>query len=331
MKARHAMFMLSAALLLLFEANPVPAGQEGRGTGRLAGYVVDEAGAPVPGAAIALEYLQFARRLTAVSNDKGRWGFIGLGAGAIRLTAEKAGFAPFSTELRISGVNRNPEPKITLTKGVAGGTAAGAAAAGAAAANEALAEGNRLFDAGDYAAALAVFRDFIAQNPAQLKVGVNAGNCLMELQRYDEAVTEYETVLAGLAAEPADRRDLKLEAQIRAGIGDAFLRQNEFAEAERHFKASLAIDPADHALAFNVAEIMMQAGRADEAIGYYEQAIRLKPEAPKAHLKLGLAWLNKGDIPKAVDAFNRCVAAAPADDPDAAAAKGILEKISKVG
>jgi tetratricopeptide (TPR) repeat protein len=74
----------------------------------------------------------------------------------------------------------------------------------------------------------------------------------------------------------------------------------------------------------------MQAGNADEAIRYYEMAIRIKPDWPKSYLKLGYAWLNKGNTQKAVESFTKFIETSPADDPDVALAKDIIKKISKI-
>jgi tetratricopeptide (TPR) repeat protein len=301
--------------------------QEGRGSGRLTGIVTDEAGNLIENASVTLEYLEFSRRLTAVTNAKGQWGFIGLGLGAVTLTAEKEGFAKTTDQFAVSGVSKNPVRKIVLKKASEGSTAPDIGDSS----KEALAEGNRYFEEKKFAEALVLFQDFIEKNPTLYKVRLNVANCLMELQKYDEAVAEYEKVLAGLNAEPPDKKDRKLEAQIYAGIGDAYLRQDRFAEAEDYFKKSMDIDPGDHALAFNAAEIMMQAGKTDEAIRYYDMAIRIKPDWPKSYLKLGYAWLNKGDTPKAVEAFNKFIAVSPPDDPDVALAKDIIKKLSKAG
>jgi tetratricopeptide (TPR) repeat protein len=319
--------LLGVGLLVLFFSGSGLCLQEGRGTGRLLGIVTDEAGNPVEGAAITLEYQEFTRRLTTATNGKGQWGFIGLGRGGVSVTSEKEGFAKSAIQLFVSGVNKNPDQKIVMKK-ISGSEAAPGIGDSA---KEALAEGNKYFEEKRFTEALVLYQDFVEKNPALYKVRLNAANCLMELQKYDQAVAEYQKVLEGLNAEAADKKDAKLEAQIYAGIGDAYLRMNKFAEAEQYFKKSMDIDPADHALAFNVAEIMMQAGNTDEAIRYYDMAIRIKADWPKSYLKLGYAWLNKGDMPKAIEAFNKFIAVSPGDDPDVALVKDIIKKISKTG
>ena len=325
-KKKAAMVIIPMCLLILALSGPGLYSQEGRGSGRLAGIVVDEAGNPIEGALIILQYLQLSNKLTAVSNAKGQWGFIGLGKGVISITTSKENFAPSTIQLEISGVKKNPEPKIILKKAVGNAATEGLSDSS----KERLLQGNALFEQKKFAEAMAFYQEFIDKYPSLYKVKLNVANCLMELQEYDKAIAEYEKVLEGLNAEAADKKDNKLMAQLYAGIGDAYMRQNKFKEAEQYFKKSIDIDPADHALAYNVAEIMMQAGNADEAIRYYEMAIRIKPDWPKSYLKLGYAWLNRGNTQKAVESFTKFVETSPPDDPDVALAKDIIKKISKI-
>jgi Flp pilus assembly protein TadD len=325
-KNKAVLVIVPAFLLILALSGPRGYPQEGRGSGRLTGSVVDEAGKPVTGALITLEYLQFTNKMTAVSNAKGQWGFIGLGKGVISITTSKEGFAPSTIQLEVSGAKRNPEPRIIL-KRAAGNVAAEGLSDGS---KEMLLHGNALFEQKKFAEALTLYQAFSDKYPSLYQVRLNVANCYMELQEYDRAIAEYQKVLDGLNAEAADKKDPKLTAQVFSGIGDAYMRQNKFKEAEQYFKKSIDIDPADHALAYNVAEIMMQAGNADEAVRYYEMAIRIKPDWPKSYLKLGYAWLNKGNTLKAVESFTKFVEISPADDPDVAMVKDIIKKISKV-
>jgi len=325
-KNRAVLAVVPVFLLILTLSGPEVYSQEGRGSGRLAGTVVDEAGKPVEGASIILEYVQFTHKLTAVTNPKGQWGFIGLGKGEISITTSKDGYVPSTISLVVSGVRRNPEPKIILKKATGNAAAEGLSEGS----KEMLLQGNVLFEQKKFAEAMALYQAFSDKYPSLYKVRLNVANCHMELQEYDKAIAEYQKVLDGLNAEAADKKDNKLTAQVLSGIGDAYMRQNKFEEAEPYLKKSIDIDPADHALAYNVAEIMMQAGKADEAIRYYEMAIRIKPDWPKSYLKLGYAWLNKGNTEKAVESFTKFVETSPPDDPEVALAKDIIKKISKI-
>jgi len=108
------------------------------------------------------------------------------------------------------------------------------------------------------------------------------------------------------------------------------LRQDKLDEAEGYFLKSVEIDQSDPAIPFNIAEIMMNAGKTDEAIKYYELSIKVDPSRPKTYLKLGYAWINKGDTQKAIECFNKVVELAPADDPDAALARELIKHLSEI-
>lgn len=319
-------FAVYAALLILAFSAYGLYSQEGRGRGRLTGSVVDEAGSPIEGAKITLQYLNFSNTKTAISNNKGQWGFIGLGPGEITITAEKEGFIESVIQLQVSGVKNNPVQKIVMQKITGNSTIPGISDSS----KDMLLQGNVLFEEGKFAAALALYQEFVSKNPKLYQVRLNVGNCYMELQEYDKAIVEYQKILEELNAEAADKRDNKLKAQLYASIGDAYLRQDKFKEAEEYFLKSIDIDLTDHALAYNVAEIMMNANNTDEAIRYYEMAIRIKPDWPKSYLKLGYAWLNKGDNQKAIDAFNKLIKIGHPDDPDVALAKEIIKSLSKI-
>ncbi len=74
----------------------------------------------------------------------------------------------------------------------------------------------------------------------------------------------------------------------------------------------------------------MNAGKTDDAIKYYEKATQIKPDWAKAYLKLGYAWLNKGDTKKAVELFKKVVEIAPPDDPDSITAKELIKTLSGI-
>jgi protein O-GlcNAc transferase len=195
---------------------------------------------------------------------------------------------------------------------------------------EMLRQGNALFEQQKFAEAAALYQKFLEANPALYQIRLSLANCKMELQDYDAAIAEYEKVLQGLNAEPPEKRDDKLVAQLYANIGEAYLGQNKFQEAEQYFVKSMDINPSDSALAYNLGEILMQAGKPEGAIRYYEMAIQIKPDWPKPYLKLGYAWVNKGENQKAIESFKKFIEIAPPDDPDLSQAKDVIKTLSAI-
>lgn len=310
----------------IFIINSPLLSQEGRGQGRLAGIVLDESGKPIEGASITLEYLEFSNKMSTTSNKKGQWGFIGLGRGTVVIHVEKEGFIPANVKLPVSGIKKNPDVKIVLKKVGSEISETGVRDES----KDAVLKGNELFEQKKFAEALAIYQEVVRSEPKLFMVRLNIGNCLMEMQEYDKAIAEYQKLMEEMNSIPFEKRDKKLIAQVYAAIGDAYLRQDKFEEAQENFIKSIEIDPSDPALAYNVAEIMMNAGKTDDAIKYYEKASQIKPDWAKAYLKLGFAWLNKGDTKKATEFFKKVIEIASPDDPDVLVAKETIKTLSEI-
>ena len=73
-------------------------------------------------------------------------------------------------------------------------------------------------------------------------------------------------------------------------------------------RRSLAINPSDANAHSNLANVLSDTGRLDEAIESYRRAIALKPHYAQAHNNLGIALANKGDIDEAILAYRQAIA-----------------------
>jgi len=243
------------------------AAQEGRGTGRVRGKVLDEKGKPIVGANITMVSDEFTATFSAVSDKNGEWAIMGFSGGMWKITASAPGYAPKTKLVRLTQLARNPLITFTLKKGEPG--------------KAALAPGSKkIFDtaleaynAGKYDEALAGFQKFLEKNPTLYQTHINIGNCYRKLNKYEEAIAEYKEVLK---YEPTS-------VQALTNLGECYANEN------------------------------------------YQKALELKPDWPPAIIKLGYAYLNKNDIPKAVTYFKKYLEVAP-DGPDAPVAKQLLEQ-----
>ncbi len=106
---RKSIFAAFAVLLFIFAGTfGTLFAQEGRGTGRLVGYVKGTDSAPIEGVTVKLEYTDFNFKLEVTSDKKGKFVFQGIGVGTVKIWAEKEGFARTGVGLRVSGVKKNP-------------------------------------------------------------------------------------------------------------------------------------------------------------------------------------------------------------------------------
>ena len=73
----------------------------------------------------------------------------------------------------------------------------------------------------------------------------------------------------------------------------------------------MAIQP-DYAVAHNnLGQVLLQMGKADEALAHFKQAVDLRPDLVEAHINLGNVFLQKGETQKAVAQFQKSLEIRP--------------------
>ncbi len=134
-----------------------------------------------------------------------------------------------------------------------------------------------------------------------LKAHFTAGNALIDQEKQ---------VKADLQKAPADQRDaLK---QKLADLSDQAVK--EFQEAS---KSLVEKDPNAHLVWFKLGEAYDTAGRNDDAVQAYQQAINAKPDVPGYYNNLGNVLARAGKIDEAKAAYTK---SAELDPPNAATA-----------
>jgi lipoprotein NlpI len=66
----------------------------------------------------------------------------------------------------------------------------------------------------------------------------------------------------------------------------------------------------------------------DEALKYFDLAVKIRPDWPDPYLKLGYVYLNKADMAKAIEKFEKFLTLEPEGE-RAALARNILNAIKK--
>ncbi len=284
--------------IVLFSAAGAQA-QAGRGVARLGGVVVDPNGKPIPSAKVVLTFAKDENvKKETTSNKNGEWGFIGIGTGDWTVTASAPGFVPASQTVYISQLQIVPKVTIKLKKGEkAPGVVQDEASF------TLLEQANQFYKDGKYDAALALFQQFLDKNPPVYQVILNIGDCYREKEDYQNAIKNYLVVIERAKADAAMGKDMI--AKALAAIGLCYLRQNNFGEAQKYFKESLETSPQDENLAYNVGEIYFSNQKIDEALINFELAAKIRPDWPDPYLKMGYVYLNKGDMSKAVEYFEK--------------------------
>jgi len=314
-------FLLCCLIIVSLLTSSLLFPQAGRGRGRLSGKVTDESGNPVTSATITLEFFEKEEVTRETKTDKnGKWKIAGLGSGRWKIAVSAQGFIPYQKTVSVSQLERNPSLNIILNK-----------------MEEQLIEetpgitlfekGNELFNEKKFEEAIANYQEFLEKNPELYEVHFSLGNCYKEMGDIEQALKEFQLFLEKAIEE--NEKDRKIKAKTLAAIGECHLKKEDLNSAQNYFKKSLALDPRDEILAYNVGEIYFAHQKLDEAIEYYEFATQIKLDWSDPYYKLGLVFLNKTDYEKAKESLQKFLELEP-DTERSANVRNILDYIEKM-
>jgi tetratricopeptide (TPR) repeat protein len=191
-------------------------------------------------------------------------------------------------------------------------------------------KGNLLFEEGKYDEALEIFEEFTEKYPEIYQVHLNIGSCYLEKGDLDKAEEEFKLVLDKTLKTHGDyKSDKATSLRALTGMGELYIQKGDLEKGQEYFVKALEISPEDEVAAYNVGQIFFSNQRPDEAIKYYKLAIQIKGDWPKPYLRLGYAYLNKGDFDSALEYLNRFVEMNP-EGPEAQEARKMIETIERI-
>ena len=284
-------------------------------TGSVRGKVVDDKGKPVPDVVIAFDYQGGVNRHNETkSNKKGDYAQVGLAPGAYKITLGKDGYQKVAFDQRVGLGDPTTIPDIKLVP-------AAAAAAGGAAPDKGNAEmvgafkkGMDAYNAGDYVAAEAAYKEVLAKDPTRYEAYHNLG--LVYSRKKDLP-----------AAEAAFAKSLELKPDYEdayVSLANAYISAGQTAKAyEVATKASTA-QPQSGKLQYLVGYVAYNTGKSDEAQVALAKAETLDPSNAEIQYYLGMAAVNQNNIPEAAKRLEKYLTMNPTNAQNVAAAKAVL-------
>ncbi|MDH5467962.1 MAG: tetratricopeptide repeat protein [Candidatus Aminicenantes bacterium] len=319
---------LKSGLLILLALSLtvlLPFAQEQTGKGRISGIVVDENAQPVERALILVESLKTKTTFQGISDESGHFAVAGMGTGYWRITASKKGYTSSSVDMNVRQLTRNPSITFTLKK-----MTGFAALMADEESFQVFDKGNLLIEEGKYDEALGIFEEFRNKYPEIYQVHLNIGTIYLKKGDLDKAEAEFRLVLDKTLEMHGDyNSDKATSLRAFTGLGELYIQKGDFEKGQECFAKALEISPEDEVAAYNVGQIFFSNQRPDEAIKYYKLAIQIKEDWSKPYLRLGYAYLNKGDFDSALEYLNKFVEMDP-ENPEVPQTKNVIATIEKI-
>lgn len=182
----------------------------------------------------------------------------------------------------------------------------------------ALNEGNRLFEEKKYQEAIADYEGLLAKAPDVYILYKNIGNCWFELQDYAKAEESYKKVLE---KEPSNTDILLL-------IGNCYANRGELDKALEWYDKIEFEKITDPMVLYNIGTTLTKQSKLEDALKFYKRAVELQVDFLDAIYQLGLTYLALGRNPEAVEAFESYIKY-DSESERAGQVKGFIEFLKK--
>jgi len=191
------------------------------------------------------------------------------------------------------------------------------------------AEGVKLYEQRQFAAAEAELRRVLAIQPRDAQSRLYLARTLVELGRVSEALAEIDRALAtqtdpeiqfqagSIVRDLAERRFAELDrlapdsAAVRELAGRHFEQQGKLPEALGEYRAAMAKEPGRPGLHFEAGNILWRMRELDEATEELQTELARTPRHGMANLRLGQVFLVRNQEAQAVVFLERAVDVMP--------------------
>jgi len=296
---------IALLLALLVLAAAVASAQDWSGRGRAQGRVTDEeTGKPLEGVKITLQKdgVEGQGPPTLTTDKKGRWNYLGLAGGTWTVLLDYAGYLPSQGSIHVSefqagkpaNVDMRPIPKDL----------------GKEAATERLSrlnEGNQFLLEGRYAEARTAFEEVLAEledENSQLELRQAIAQTHYGEGSYATARGLYQEVLTAI-------EDPTLHPPLLQNIARSYYEEGDVNTAIATLEQALLLIPEDVTTLQLTINLLVAAGREDDAQAYMARLPEGQKVDPNALLNMGIKLYNENDLEGALEKFNRATAENP--------------------
>lgn len=298
----------SGILLLVAVLVAGTAFAQGRGSGRIEGKVMNEAGQPLADVLIRAQKVDSPDEVAeAKSNQKGEWSLQRLTNGQWRVEFQHEGLEAEATTVEVIK-NRAPELTVTMAKPDP-----------MAFINDELKRAAALMQGGDLPAARAVYENLYEEFPQPFQFPFAIATTYAAEKNYDRAL-EYAKIAS--EKEPTS-------VDVKLLIAEIYMDSDRRAEARQILEVVDLKEVQDPVLFINAGIIMINDGQHEEAVTMFDRLRERFPDHHQLHYYRGRANLAAQKLPEAKADLEKFVSVAPAESKEVVDAKTILAEIEK--
>lgn len=143
----------------------------------------------------------------------------------------------------------------------------------------------------------------IELNPAYSEARNNLGVDYMDMQRWDDAITQFKVVLADLF--------FLHHEDARINLGLAYLGKGDYAQSLGVLRQAVEASPQNVIARVALGRVYFAMDKTDQAISEYQKAVAIAENYQNAHYYLALAYLKKKDYIAAANSFKAAIKLAP--------------------
>lgn len=151
----------------------------------------------------------------------------------------------------------------------------------------------------EYERAVPHFQRALVLDATFTKARNNLGVCLADMKRDDDALAEFQEVLAD--------RNYPTPEKVHNNMAVIFVRKGDHEKAIEHFKTAIDYQPTFMRARVGLGKLYYDIGRNAKAHRTFEEILELQSNLPEAHYYLGLLFLRDGQRSVAKAAFEEAV------------------------
>ena len=284
--------------------------QDWRGAGRLAGKVLDEAGAPIEGVVVKARRGESNGGPDVKTNKNGEFVLAGINGGQWAFDFEKPGYVTRQMSASLQEHSTNPPMTVTLKK---------AAVDPNVQIRGDLEKAAGLIKDQKYSEARAIYESILAQHPEAYQVEPYIARTYYAERQLDPAIEHLRKAL------DKDPQNIDVKVLLATVLAEKW-NADESRAVIASIDESKITDPS---VLLNVGIAFLNQKKPDEALAWFEKTVARFPDYASGYYYRGITELQLGKNDPAKTDLAKFVQMAPSA-PEAETARGILDKIKEL-